>query len=90
VLRGSILSYWKSLADIGQEYKPYKSCKDLVGNGGTRRGYSYQAYESACSFDKCFGDFGIVNEAKATLRRFAHKDLWEEYKIVRILLPATS
>ncbi|KAF9698177.1 hypothetical protein EKO04_003371 [Ascochyta lentis] len=58
----SVASYWRDLKDIGVDFKNYRPCASTSSDG---RG----SHHSTCSFGKCFGDFGILGEAEATLRR---------------------
>lgn len=71
----SVTWYWKRLKSIGVEFKPYNPCDKTYGYG---RG----AHNSSCTFEKCFGDFGIVNNAEATLKQFAHEDVFTHLQSV--------
>lgn len=72
-MRRSVLSYWNDIKSIGTSHKPYRPC------ARTSNGYNHT---SSCSFEKCFGDFGIINDAEATLARHAHPELWKQWETV--------
>jgi hypothetical protein len=60
---------------MGDKHKSYRPFEQS-GSG------RYASYASSCSFEKCFGDFGIVKDAKATLERHAHKDVLKQCQAV--------
>ncbi|KAF1925450.1 uncharacterized protein M421DRAFT_423767 [Didymella exigua CBS 183.55] len=57
IMDKSVAFYWKGLNNIGARFKPYSTCDKTFGYG---RG----AHHSSCSFEQCFGDFGILGQAK--------------------------
>jgi hypothetical protein len=67
-MNGSIMSYWTSIKNIGVTYKPYAPCS------GTGKYNSY-LHKSSCSLDRCFGDFGIIKQAKEIIKKHAQYDL---------------
>lgn len=76
-LRRSILSYWKDFKDLGATHKPYQPCNGLY--------YSRNVpHPSSCSFEACFGDFGIIKAAQAALKRNTNGALWQEWEKVRL------
>jgi hypothetical protein len=66
----SITAYWKGINSIGAEYKPYESYTGIGYRG---------SHQLSCTFEACFGDFGIIEDAKATLQRHVHKDIWKQW-----------
>jgi len=79
----SVASYWKGLKSIGEGFKPYNPCDKTYGHG---RG----THNSTCDFDKCFGDFGVINKVKATLKTYAHKEVFALLQKVRRAPPRSS
>jgi hypothetical protein len=64
----SVAWYWRRLKTIGTKFKPYRPCDKAPEHG-------YSNHVSSCNFDKCFGDFGIVSKAEATLKQYAHEEV---------------
>ena len=55
----SIKQYWKGLKTISAIY----------------RSYGHKIHSSSYNAEKCFGDFGITNNARDILQRYANKDV---------------
>ncbi|KAH5606893.1 hypothetical protein HBI45_095630 [Parastagonospora nodorum] len=79
LMHGSITAYWKLLKSTGNDYQKYAPCKFIKGID-----YS-SAHWTDCSFETCFGDFGIMKAARAILERHMHADLWKQWQDVDYL-----
>jgi hypothetical protein len=78
VMHRSVLAYWKDIKNIGSQYAPYRPCTSTSSG-------RYATHSSPCSFEQCFGDFGIIKDAKATLERHAHNDIWTQWQAKNLL-----
>jgi hypothetical protein len=72
----SVLQYWQDLKNMDADYKGYAPCdKTYMG---------YGTHISACNFEKCFGDFGVIRKPRNILKRYVHKDVWAQWERVSL------
>ncbi|KAF2131042.1 hypothetical protein P153DRAFT_430299 [Dothidotthia symphoricarpi CBS 119687] len=70
----SVCDYWLGLRELTTMYNNYGAqyCKITTVVNNRQR-------------SACFGDFGIVGETRAVLKKYAHKDVWAQWKVEKLV-----
>lgn len=80
----NVLGYWKDIKRIGDEYAAYNPCDVTAANN--RYTQNVHSNSTGCCFDKCFGDFGLVNVTRLLLQNALHADVYAHLQTVRGLV----
>lgn len=65
----SVAWYWKKLNSIGAEYKAYEPWGKIYGDTTSSH------HHSLCTFERCFGGFGVLYKAGNVLERYTHSEV---------------
>lgn len=79
IMYENVYHYWDGIKKIGSGFKPYTGVTRAIIATSLRT-----RIVDNCNAPNCFGDFGIVDPARAILEKYARKELWQHWKKVQL------